>query len=892
MAFNIIVGRNEEDKKKFGDRGTILLGRAYVKMGQTTSLSNYVYLDVIKAHVVFVVGKRGSGKSYSASVIAEGIIDLPEEASKNIAVIMLDTMGVFWTMKYPNEKDADLLEEWNLKPKGMEKIKVFTPFGKFEDAKNKGVPTDYPFSIKASELTGEDWRLAFELPASHPVSILIEKVLGDFAENKIEEYTIDMMITTFEKENTFPVDVRNEGINKLRAAKRWGLFSDEGTKIDVLIKGGTVSILDMSAYATSEGGWGVKALVVGLICKKVFIERMISRQLEEVEAIKVGYSYFKMEEEVETEEKKPLVWFLLDECLTGKTTIDTSYGKDKLSNIIKKHKQGENITVLSFNQITKKLEYKPITKVYEKGKKEIIRIKTETGQELECTENHKIQTINGFQEAYLAEEIAIPINTPYRNNKELIIARLFGSIIGDGYLNQKGTVVGFSGKGSEEDLLRIKEDLKELGFTSSKIQTRQTKSYITTTYGKTHEVIGISQEFTSSTKCHKFFKEKGAPIGKKIQSAFRIPKWLKEANLEVKAEFLAALYGADGMAPSISKACKRDFNPIRLSFNYILTNEEHAKKYTEDLVKLLEDLGIQKNKISQREGNIRKDGKKTGKIIITLSKETINTIRYLDNIGYRYCNKKEVAGKKWLEYLKAKKFEESRILKLKETAITIHKTQGLGKIRIAKILDVKPYQVRDWIYYDIKTRSQNSFQNFEEWVKERVFENQIFERIIEKEKLGQKEVFDISVEGNHTFIANSYIVHNCHELLPAEGKTAATDALVTILREGRQPGISLLLISQQPGKIHSDVLTQSDIVIGHRLTAKRDIDALNSMMQSYLGNTLTGYLNTLPSEPGAAILLDDNSERLFPIRTRPKFSWHGGEAPTAIKYKRSANLGI
>jgi len=231
----------------------------------------------------------------------------------------------------------------------------------------------------------------------------------------------------------------------MRAAKRWGLFSDEGTKIDVLIKGGTVSILDMSAYATSEGGWGVKALVVGLICKKVFIERMISRQLEEVEAIKVGYSYFKLEEEIESKEKKPLVWFFVDEA---------------------------------------------------------------------------------------------------------------------------------------------------------------------------------------------------------------------------------------------------------------------------------------------------------------------------------------------------------------------------------------------------------------------------------------------------------------HELLPSEGKTAATDALVTILREGRQPGISLLLITQQPGKVHSDVLTQSDIVIGHRLTAKRDIDALNAMMQSYLGDTLTGYLNTLPAEPGAAILLDDNSERLFPLRTRPKFSWHGGEAPTAIKYKRSANLGI
>ena len=48
-------------------------------------------------------------------------------------------------------------------------------------------------------------------------------------------------------------------------------------------------------------------------------------------------------------------------------------------------------------------------------------------------------------------------------------------------------------------------------------------------------------------------------------------------------------------------------------------------------------------------------------------------------------------------------------------------------------------------------------------------------------------------------------------------------------------------------------------------------------------NDLTSFLNILPSDPGAAIILDDNSERIYPIGVRPKLSWHGGEAPTAIK---------
>jgi intein/homing endonuclease len=644
----------------------------------------------------------------------------------------------------------------------------------------------------------------------------------------------------------------------------------------------------MSAYATSAGGWGIKALVVGLIAKKVFVERMLSRKIEEIESIRTGYSYFKIKEET-NEEKKPLVWFVLDECLTSDTIINTSSGKQKLIDIVNNNLL---IEISSYNPLTHNLEYKSITKIYKKGKKKVIELETETGKRIKCTEEHQIKTINGFQKANIAQEISTPLETQYLKNKDFIIARLFGSIIGDGYLNLKGTVVGFSGKGSDEDLMKIKADLQELGFSSSKIQTRQTKSLITTTDGKTHEVKGISQECTSSTKCHAFFKEKGAPIGKKILSKFQIPKWLMESDKQIKAEFLSALFGADGTAPSISKACKRDFNPIRLSFNYLIQNEESALNYAKDLIKILKDLDIKGDKITFRKGNIRKDGNQTKKILITLSKETSNTIRFLETIGYKYCRGKEIRAKKWLMYLKAKQYEKEKTLKLKEEAIVLHQTNNIGKRTIAKKLNVKDYQVREWIYYDHKTRTANSFPNFEDWTKKRIFENQVFEQITKKTELASEEVFDISVKDNNTFIANDFIVHNCHELLPREGKTAATDALVTILREGRQPGISLLLITQQPGKIHSDVLTQADIVLAHRLTAKLDVEAFNSMMQSYLGDTLTSYLNILPADSGAAIILDDNSERLYPIQVRPKVSWHGGESPTAIKFERSQNLGI
>ena len=57
------------------------------------------------------------------------------------------------------------------------------------------------------------------------------------------------------------------------------------------------------------------------------------------------------------------------------------------------------------------------------------------------------------------------------------------------------------------------------------------------------------------------------------------------------------------------------------------------------------------------------------------------------------------------------------------------------------------------------------------------------------------------------------------------------------------------------------------------------------MMQAYTSGDIQKYLNQLPTELGSAVILDDNSERMFPIRTHPRFTWHGGEAPTAVKPK-------
>jgi len=60
MPYDIIVGRNKTDKERFGDKGLVYTGKGYVTMGNYTSLSNLIWVDVARSHVIMVAGKRGS----------------------------------------------------------------------------------------------------------------------------------------------------------------------------------------------------------------------------------------------------------------------------------------------------------------------------------------------------------------------------------------------------------------------------------------------------------------------------------------------------------------------------------------------------------------------------------------------------------------------------------------------------------------------------------------------------------------------------------------------------------------------------------------------------------------------------------------------------------------
>ena len=345
MAYDIIVGRNSADKKAFGKRGIIYLGKSYVKMGQYTSLSNRLFMDISRSHVVLIAGKRGSGKSYTMGVLAEEISDLPDGVNQNVASLIFDTMGIYWTMKYQNEKDKELLREWNLKPKNLP-VKIFAPFGHYENYVEKGIPVDEKFALDITEMTSEDWITTFGLTMIDPISVTIEKIISKLKEKK--EFYIEDIISNLEKDAKSSKDVKNAAISLFEAADTWGIFAKKGfapTKIKNLITPATTSVLDLSVY-NSVGAFNVRALVVSLVSKKLFKERMDARKKEEIKAISKGFDLSFIQEKKEM----PLVWIFIDEAHEFLPLNEKTIATDALVQLLREGRQPGISLVLATQQ--------------------------------------------------------------------------------------------------------------------------------------------------------------------------------------------------------------------------------------------------------------------------------------------------------------------------------------------------------------------------------------------------------------------------------------------------------------------------------------------------------------------------------------------------------------
>lgn len=256
-----------------------------------------VWMDVRGAHVLYVMGKRRSGKSYTLGALAEGLVSNAwiKHGAVNQAVIVLDTMNVFLTMPFgvgDTEPDASPavqeLRKWRIEPESIS-LTLFAPAG-------TQVPSEVhaeTIALRASDLGVEEWCGLFEVdpfvdPMGHLITTLISRIsdTGVFDRNSgrrmapKEHYTVQDLIVALDVDpefDNFARETRQALRRRFEALAKTSLFTAVGLDVRNLVRPSHVSVL-LLRDLDSE----MRAVMVSLIVKKLMELRAISEQEERV----------------------------------------------------------------------------------------------------------------------------------------------------------------------------------------------------------------------------------------------------------------------------------------------------------------------------------------------------------------------------------------------------------------------------------------------------------------------------------------------------------------------------------------------------------------------------------------------------------------------------------
>lgn len=336
MAYETIVGRTKEDFEKYQDKATGYIGKHIVGTGEDAHLTTRVMFDLIRPHVTLITGKRGTGKSYTVGVLVEEALMLPPEFKNNVSIVIIDTMGIFWSMKFPNDQQIQLLEEWKLQPRAMDNVKVFSPLSQMHEFEAAGIPVDYGMSIAPYEFSADDWLLAFNLSRTDPTGISLEKNINQLFERGIK-FSINDIISKVKDDTETSDEVKNALENLLTVANQWGVFGEEGANIDYMIQPGQVSVVDISKLRSSQA-WSVRNLLVAFIARRIYQIRLAARKEEEV--AKISGEVLKT--------RNPMVWMIIDEAHNFIPSEFDTVSSEPLKTISKQGREpGVSLTVIT-----------------------------------------------------------------------------------------------------------------------------------------------------------------------------------------------------------------------------------------------------------------------------------------------------------------------------------------------------------------------------------------------------------------------------------------------------------------------------------------------------------------------------------------------------------------
>ncbi|MFQ6055853.1 MAG: RtcB family protein, partial [Methanosarcinales archaeon] len=361
------------------------------------------------------------------------------------------------------------------------------------------------------------------------------------------------------------------------------------------------------------------------------------------------------------------------------------------------------------------------------------------------------------------------------NNEKLpYLLKLMGFILGDGtsyFTGNKGTIWFY---GEPEDLFEIRQDIKAIGYTPSRIYTRirnHSNASLTTIYD-TFKFTRTEYAFkTNASSLAALIMALGVPFGEKAAQNYEVPEWIFRLPLWQKRLFLASLFGAELSSPRTITGHGYNFYEPVLSMNKKEEFISSGKIFLEQISDMLREFDIESSHISEREEYINKKGDVSYRLRLQISGTPENLIKLWGKIGFEYNQKKRYLANVAVQYLQLKK----KVLREREKAALQAlqmKKEGQTPSKIYETLKSEYINTRFLersLYETRKTspRIASNFPKFEEFLKESTKElsnsGMVWDFIENIEEIPYNaDVYDFTVASPyHNFIANNFVVSNC-----------------------------------------------------------------------------------------------------------------------------------
>ena len=365
----------------------------------------------------------------------------------------------------------------------------------------------------------------------------------------------------------------------------------------------------------------------------------------------------------------------------------------------------------------------------------------------------------------------------YNNRNIYRIARLVGHLFGDGSLSYARGGNGYGGKiafsGNPSDLEDIISDVSELGFKASVIKEYERESTVTWGNGLVQVISGKSYVASAnSIALFVLLKALGVPVGDKALQMYRVPKWIMEAPLDVKAEFLAAYFGSELEKPRVEKN-GRTFQPLSLVVHKAESLVDNGVAFLNDIKALLSEFGVETTPVMVSDGVIRKDGIRTTRLRITILSKTENLLRFFGRIGYAYNKERDSLALLAYEYLRRKTMIWQHYSEAYELARKLA-SEGYDKLSIVKTI-TSQYRVNKATVYKWLRGIKNTnyvgrtvrIPPFNKWVVENTLglegSGLVWDMVTEIRPVEWNDkLWDVTTESSyHNFIANGLVTGNC-----------------------------------------------------------------------------------------------------------------------------------